>query len=75
MVHLLCLQALAVQAHGAVGLLIFPNPLEIAPLGPKRVFPQNKWLPGSTAKREILTPGHPGDSLTPGYPAKGMQHV
>ncbi|KAH6922910.1 hypothetical protein HPB50_020108 [Hyalomma asiaticum] len=55
--------------RGGVGLLVFPDPEDVAPLGPTKVYPHTAFVDGSALQRGSLY--HYGDPETPGYPSVG----
>lgn len=64
-------QAILAAKAGAVGLLVYPDAYDNAPLGSEEVFPHNWWLPHDATRQEAAT-AHIGDPLTPGYSSKGV---
>ncbi|XP_075526648.1 N-acetylated-alpha-linked acidic dipeptidase 2-like [Dermacentor variabilis] len=53
--------------RGGVGLLVFADPEDVAPLGPEKVYPKTAFVDGSALQRGSLY--HYGDPETPGYPS------
>ncbi|XP_037555076.2 aminopeptidase NAALADL1-like [Dermacentor silvarum] len=53
--------------HGGVGLLVYADPEDVAPLGPSKVYPDTAFVDGSALQRGSLY--HYGDPETPGYPS------
>ncbi|KAL1466960.1 hypothetical protein MTO96_026340 [Rhipicephalus appendiculatus] len=53
--------------RGGVGLLVFADPEDVAPLGPTKVYPDTAFVDGSALQRGSLY--HYGDPETPGYPS------
>ncbi|XP_037272792.2 aminopeptidase NAALADL1-like [Rhipicephalus microplus] len=53
--------------RGGVGLLVFADPEDVAPLGPTKVYPDTAFVDGSALQRGSLY--HYGDFETPGYPS------
>ncbi|XP_049267291.1 N-acetylated-alpha-linked acidic dipeptidase 2-like, partial [Rhipicephalus sanguineus] len=53
--------------RGGVGLLVFADPEDVAPLGPLKVYPDTAFVDGSALQRGSLY--HYGDPETPGYPS------
>ncbi|KAH8031610.1 hypothetical protein HPB51_019510 [Rhipicephalus microplus] len=57
--------------RGGVGLLVFADPEDVAPLGPTKVYPDTAFVDGSALQRGSLY--HYGDFETPGYPSVGSK--
>ena len=53
---------------GAVGAILYNDPVDIAPEGQDKVYPKGIWLPKTGVQQGSLL-GVYGDPLTPGLPA------
>ena len=64
------------QKRGAVGIIIYSDPHDSAPVPDNELFPHGRWGPsdgverGSVGKNGYMDIPQ-GDPLTSGYPAKG----
>ena len=66
-------QARLAQAYGAIGLILFPDPVNLS--GPKNArYPQSWEMPAGAIARGSIGNKN-GDPLTPLYPAKGKEIV
>lgn len=64
-------QARLAQAFGAIGLILFPDPVNLS--GPKNArYPQSWEMPAGAIARGSIGNKN-GDPLTPLYPAKGKK--
>ncbi|XP_064485648.1 aminopeptidase NAALADL1-like isoform X2 [Ornithodoros turicata] len=55
------------QENGGVGVLFFPDPADVSPLGPEEVYPRSAFVGGTALQRGSLFTY--GDPETPGYPS------
>ncbi len=67
------IQARNAAKYGATALLLFSDPHTDTREGKDTVYPDSWWLPTDGVQRGALRKNR-GDSLTPGYPAKGQGH-
>ncbi len=55
------------QKNGAIGILIYNDPINYAP-GPQ-IYPNGMWLPGDGVQRGSVNGAGGGDTLSPGWPS------
>ncbi|KAL9953009.1 hypothetical protein ACROYT_G040356 [Oculina patagonica] len=55
---------------GAIGLILYTDPIDYSPEGVDFTYPKSWWLPPSGVQRGTLLNLEEGDPLTPGYPAR-----
>ena len=67
---ILILQAQRAEEQGALGLLLFSDPADYAPVGSDFVYPHSYFMPPSAVPLGT-TKLIDGDPLTPFYPATG----
>ncbi|EDO42629.1 predicted protein [Nematostella vectensis] len=70
-------QVLRAQKNGAVGVILYSDPSEVACEGLDKVYPLYNWMPSTGVTRgNIKTTHYSGDPLTPGRPAvDGMYRI
>lgn len=57
------------ESRGAVAVILYNDPSDVAPLGPSETYPSSVYAPpGATHLGSLKMQG---DLLTPGYPAVG----
>lgn len=56
--------------EGAIGLILYTDPIDYSPEGADFTYPKSWWLPPSGVQRGTLLNFEQGDPLTPGYPAR-----
>lgn len=64
-------QARIAANEGAIGLILYTDPIDYSPEGADFTYPKSWWLPPSGVQRGTLLNFEQGDPLTPGYPARG----
>lgn len=75
-ISMFCAKVKLAEERGAVGVIIYNDPLDYAPSGLSNAtyedtFPNGPYLPPSGAQRGSLFGALSGDPLTPGFPSKG----
>lgn len=66
-------QARIAADEGAIGLILYTDPVDYSPEGVDFTYPKSWWLPPSGVQRGTLLNFEQGDPLTPGYPARGKE--
>lgn len=61
------------QKRGALGMILYSDPQDVAVEGRNNTYPNSWWMPGLGAQLgNVLTTNYRGDSLTPIYPSIGQ---
>ena len=61
------------QKRGALGMILYSDPQDVATEGRTNTFPNSWWMPGLGAQLgNVLTNNYRGDPLTPIYPSIGQ---
>ena len=64
------IQVKGAETRGALGVILFSDPKDVAQEGRNRTYPDTWWMPGMAVQSGTVYLGH-GDPLTPFYPSIG----
>ena len=70
-IFIIVIKVVNAENAGAIGVIIYSDPIDYARDGDESVYPNDWWLPETGVQRgNVYVSDAKGDPLTPGYPSK-----